>query len=341
MYIVCFGTRPEIIKLYPIIQELKERKISYKTLYTGQHIDLELQKLIPTFNYKLNVMKINQSISDLVAKILENSNNILKKIKNKIKGIIVQGDTATSYAIALSGFFNKIKIIHIEAGLRTYNKYEPFPEEINRKMISVIADFHFTPSIISKNNLLNENIVTNVYNVGNTIIDSLRLMNIKSTKTNNVIITLHRRENKDNFMKLFDEIDKIAKQYVSLRFNVIKHHSIPKVLYDRFTQKNIIIIEPLIYIKFLKLLSKVLFIISDSGGIQEEVTFFRKKILICRNYTERQEIITSGFGKLVNCNNMCEHIRWAMSPLTVKCSNIYGDGYASVKIIDILEKDNK
>jgi UDP-N-acetylglucosamine 2-epimerase (non-hydrolysing) len=284
-------------------------------------------------------MKDNQSLSNLISSILHEVDKIFEV--NIFKYVIIQGDTATSFAVSLSAFFHKITIIHIEAGLRTYNKYEPFPEEINRKLISNLADYHFTPTVNAYNNLLSENIKKNIHCVGNTIIDMLRLINIEIIHPNNankIIITLHRRENQAYFIDLFKQINNIAMKYNTFEYIVIKHHSISDNIYYKYLiQSNIKIIDSLPYLDFIKLLAQSKFIISDSGGIQEEITFLKKKILICRNVTERDEIITLGFGKLVG-HNISDNIEWAIDyNCNLNYINPYGDGYASKKIIDILE----
>jgi UDP-N-acetylglucosamine 2-epimerase (non-hydrolysing) len=335
MFLFCFGTRPEIIKLFPLIQEFKEYNIPFKILFTGQHKDLHknFHNLIHKYDFELSVMVKGQPLNLLVANILTQTEPIFQN--NKFTHIVVQGDTATSYALALSAFFHKTKIIHIEAGLRTYHKYQPFPEEINRRMISHIADIHFVPTELSKNNLLKENINhQHIHIVGNTIIDALRLMEIPSINSNKVIVTLHRRENRDKLGVLLDQINKISFQH-KFKIIVVKHPSITNETYKKYLNDSIKIIDPLPYIDFLKLLAQSKFIISDSGGIQEECTYFKKKILICRNFTERPEVIDSGFGILVG-DNIIDNIKWAMKPLHKYKNNPFGDGFASRKIINVL-----
>jgi len=272
-----------------------------------------------------------------VANILTQSEPIFE---NEFSHIIVQGDTATSYALSLSAFFHKVKVIHIEAGLRTYHKYEPFPEEINRTMISHIADIHFVPTKLSADNLLKENINhKDIYIVGNTIIDAIRLMNIEPSKSNNVIVTLHRRENRDKLEILLSQINTISFQHPSLKFIVIKHPSISNKKYREYLNDSIKILDPLPYLTFIKLVASCRFIISDSGGIQEEVTYFKKKILICRNVTERPEVVTAKFGKLVG-DNIVNNVKWAMLSLKkeVLKKSPFGDGYSCEKIVNILKK---
>ena len=329
MFLICFGTRPEIIKLFPLILEFKSRNVPYKTLFTGQHKDLNkmFSNLIPSYDYELSVMNKNQSLNSLTSNILLQSEEIIKN--NDFKYIIIQGDTSTSYTLALSAFYHKIKIIHVEAGLRTGNKYEPFPEEINRKMISTIADIHFVPTELSKNNLLKENYLDNIFVVGNTIIDALRIMNIKPKKKDYVVVTLHRRENRDKLDILLKQIDNIPFEII-----IVKHPSIDDELYKKYL-KNVKILKPLPYLDFLTLIAECKFIISDSGGIQEESTYFKKKILICRNVTERPEVITSGYGKLIG-SDIINNLEWAMKPLHNETESPFGDGYSCKKMLNIL-----
>lgn len=338
MFLICFGTRPEIIKLFPLIIEFQKEKIPYKTLFTGQHKDLQksVSNLILEYDFRLSVMNKGQSLNLLVANILTQSEPILSE--NSFSHVIIQGDTATSYGLALSAFFHKIKVIHIEAGLRTYHKYEPFPEEINRTMISHIADIHFVPTKTSSNNLMKENIKhQDIHIVGNTVIDAIRIMGIKSSKSNNVIVTLHRRENRDKLDVLLNQLDTQSFKHPSLKFIIIKHPSIDNKKYREYLNDSIKILDPLPYLDFLKLIANCRFIISDSGGIQEEVTYFKKKILICRNVTERPEVVTTGYGKLIG-DNIRDHFKWAMQPFDKnKMKDPFGNGHSSKKIVNVLK----
>lgn len=313
MYLICYGTRPEIIKLFPLIKNFQKNNIFFKTLFTGQHEDLisDFYSLIPKPDFLLkNLMEQGQSLNKLTYKILFKMEDILNTNKD-IKNIIVQGDTTSAFSIALCGFYNKIKIIHLEAGLRTFDKQSPFPEEANRCLISQITDIHLVPTINAKNNLLKENITNNVYNVGNTIVDSYSyvLKNIDMPNSikhiinkyeKYIIITLHRRENRDNMIKLWNQLNEISKIYAKIKLIYIKHHSLPEVV-DHLIN-DILLINPLDYISMVYLIKNSYGIISDSGGLQEEAICANKKILICRNTTERQETIDYNYGKLINCN---------------------------------------
>ena len=314
MFLICYGTRPEIIKLFPLINSFKQHNISFKTLFTGQHKDLisDFFSLIPTPDYELeNLVETDQSLNKLTYKILLKTDNILNKNKD-IKHIIIQGDTTSAFSIALCGFYNNIKIIHLEAGLRTFNKQSPFPEEVNRCLISNIADIHLAPTINTKNNLKKENIIDNVYNVGNTIIDAYDYIiknkpmppNIKDLISNHkeyIIVTLHRRENRGNkIIKMWKELNEISSKNRNIKLFYIKHHSLKNV--NSYLNEKILLLEPMDYISMVHLISNCKGIISDSGGLQEEATCAKKKILICRNTTERPETIENNYGILVNTN---------------------------------------
>jgi UDP-N-acetylglucosamine 2-epimerase (non-hydrolysing) len=335
-FLVCFGTRPEIIKIYPIIVELKRIKYPFKTLFSGQHADLinQFKNLIGEPDFILNTLERGQSLNLLSSKILYSIDEILKN--NTFKCIIVQGDTTTAFNIAYAAFNFKLKIAHIEAGLRTFDKYSPFPEEINRTLISHIADFHFVPTLLSKSNLETENIFNNIFIVGNTIIDAIVSYNFSISYNNLVLITLHRRENFHNLTKLFSEINSLAEEYNALHFMFLKHHSIKDSLYSQYIKSpNITLCSPLDYNGLLQILSQCLFVISDSGGIQEECTYFKKKILICRDSTERPEVIDSGFGLLVG-TDILKNKDWIFKNPIINNKCPFGDGNSSKKICSIL-----
>lgn len=350
MLLICYGTRPEIIKLFPLIQSLKNNNINFKTLFTGQHYDLiqDFYFLIPKPDFMLeDIMLKGQSINNLTSKIILKMEEIIIN-NDDIKYIIVQGDTTSAFAIALCGFSNKKKIIHLEAGLRTNNKHSPFPEEANRCLISQLADIHLTPTINAQNNLFKENIKNNVYNVGNTIIDAynyviknismpLKIKTIINEYKDYIIVTLHRRENKgENMIKLWNELNQIRLKYKSLKLFYIKHHSIQDV--KLYLNNNIILLEPQDYISMVYLISNCKGLISDSGGLQEEATCANKKILICRNTTERPETIECKYGKLVN-TDIINNIEFLFENNDFLKNNPYGNNVCE-KIIKIINTIN-
>ena len=259
---------------------------------------------------------------------------------NKFEKIIVQGDTTTAYAIALSAFHFNIKLIHVEAGLRTGNKYSPFPEEMNRKMISILTDIHLCPTQNSVENLQTENITTNVFNVGNTIVDIYKIINATTTPNDNIIsiiknnpiyyiVTLHRRENRENNLKIiWDQLNTLSNNY---KFIYITHPSLPESK-QCLNSNNIILLEPQNYINMVHLISNSAGIITDSGGLQEEAVCANKKVLICRDTTERPETIDCGLGMLVN-TNVIDNMFFLNETTNAVKINPYGENVC-VKIMD-------
>ena len=343
MYLICYGTRPELLKLIPLVNKMKMEKKEYKVLFSGQHKDLikDFEHLINTDLILEDIMEHNQTLNKLVSKILIKMDKIFEKYN--IENIIIQGDTTTAYGIALSGFHNKKKVIHIEAGLRTYDKYSPFPEELNRKMISQIADIHICPTIIAVENLKKENIRENVYLCGNTIVDMYKFINTNVNPTQNIkkiiqtykkyiLVTLHRRENRGkNMEKMWNDLN-ILSENNGIKYIYITHPSLPDS-YNKLS-KNIVLLEPLNYENMVYLISNCYGIISDSGGLQEEALCANKKILVCRDTTERPETINSGYGLLVKTE-----IKKNIDFFKMKKDNIeinpYGENVCD-KIIEII-----
>ncbi len=345
MFLFSFGTRPEIIKQFPLIQEMNRRKIPYKTLFSGQHEDLikDFIDLIgqPDYSFE-NIITHGQSLNRLVSKIVESSDKLLNQ--NTDFKIIVQGDTSTAFALALSGFQNGNDVIHVEAGLRTHNLQSPFPEEANRTLVSKLASFHFCPTQRSVDNLSREGINKNVYLVGNTIVDSFNLIsqkNLESDEVKNlvksiddyIVCTLHRRENRKNMEILWNELNILSENRNIIYIN---HPSVVEAKNN--LSKQIKLIEPVNYFDIVYLIENCSGVISDSGGMQEEVLSANKNILICRDTTERPETIESGFGKLIGTE-----INKNKDFLETKNSNTdnpYGKN-VSAKIVDILQKIEK
>lgn len=302
MYLFCYGTRPEMIKMFPLIQKFKEKDIPFETLFSGQHVDLfkDFKKWLPNPDYTLDIMEKGQSLNHLTSKIFDQFQNMVFgnfSKYSKIKYVIVQGDTTTAYAIAMAAFNNKIKVIHLEAGLRTHDKYSPFPEEMNRCLISKIADIHLCPTEISVNNLKMEGITKNVYQVGNTVVDAFNTIS-KSKKylvQETYLVTLHRRENRDKIFMLWDQLNEIAK---TTRIIYLVHPSLKEAA-NKHLHEWIVKLNGVNYEDMVDLIKTSKGIITDSGGIQEEAVCAGKKVLVCRDTTERPETIESGWGKLV------------------------------------------
>jgi len=368
--LISFGTRPEAIKLAKLIYQLKKNKnFKIKICLSGQHDEmlyqvLNLYKIKP--DYDLKVMKTNQTLNLLASKILKKLNNVLISFKPDL--LLVHGDTTTAYISSLAAFQNKIKVGHIEAGLRTYNLQSPYPEEFNRKSIGVIADINYAPTKTSVENLKRENISTNkIIYTGNTVIDTLKysyniLLNNKknlhrikkkfsfiNSKKKLILITSHRRENYGNGIK---NICLALKEIVHRNHNIeiiFPVHLNPKISLivkkKLRNVKNIHLVKPLDYFSFIYLMKLSYLILTDSGGIQEEAPYFNKPVLVLRNETERPEAKNFGGSLLVgtDVNKITKNVTkllknkkhyYKMS----KIKNPYGDGKATDRIIYHLTK---
>ena len=360
-----FGTRPEAIKMAPLIKELESRKeIKSVVCVTAQHrqmLDqvLEVFQIVP--DYDLNIMKSGQTLSEITTKVLLKLEQIIKEEKPNI--ILVHGDTTTTFSGALAGFYSQTDIGHVEAGLRTWNKYSPFPEEMNRQMVDRISDMCFAPTKVSKENLVKENIEeSKIFITGNTAIDAMKTT-IKQNYSHPIfdwlngskmiLLTAHRRENLGNPMRnIFNAIKKIVDEFDDVKV-VYPIHLNPQIreIANQILANNdkIKIIEPLEVIDFHNFINKSYIILTDSGGIQEEAPSLGKPVLVLRNTTERPEGIEAGTLKLVGLNE--ENIYLEVKKLIEdkeeynkmsKASNPYGDGFASKKIVDeIIRKYSK
>ena len=332
--LLSYGTRPEIIKLSPVIRELSKVGIPFKTVFTGQHKELydDVKDLVPEPDFHLAIMKENQTLTDILSRISLRFGEILRSENPDL--LIVQGDTSTVAVSALIAFYEKVPVGHVEAGLRTYDLTSPFPEEGNRQMVSRIASYNWAPTELAAKQLKKEN-VGNITVTGNTVIDACENFNYPISYENKVLITLHRRENFGGPMeKIFSEIDLLAKEYSHLEF-IFPMHPNPNIQKLKPLLQHVKVIDPLGYAEMMLLLSRVKFVISDSGGIQEECAAFRKKVLVCRNTTERPEGLDAGFAKLVH-TNIIEHFNWANKSPKWSGENPYGNGNASKIIIDSL-----
>jgi UDP-N-acetylglucosamine 2-epimerase (non-hydrolysing) len=262
--------------------------------------------------------------------------------KHRFEFVVVQGDTTTASALAQTAFYNNIRVAHVEAGLRTFDLNNPFPEEANRSIIGQIASVNFAPTPAAQSNLVKAG-ARNIHLVGNTIVDAVNTIkrdrHIESNlESNDVLITLHRRENHGIMDKIFDELNRVALSQPEFRFTLPIHPN-PNVKkhQQRLDAKNIQIINPVGYVDMLRMIAGSRFVITDSGGIQEECSCFNKKVLIVRETTERPEIIEIGLGKLVG-ENIFDNIIWASSTNQKKLTSPFGDGLASIKIAEVLEK---
>lgn len=358
-----FGTRPEAIKMAPLVKKLKETDgIESVLCVTAQHREmldqvLELFDLVP--DYDLNIMKPNQTISMITTNVLLGLDEIFEKEKPDI--VLVHGDTTTTFAAALSAFYHQASVGHVEAGLRTYDKYSPFPEEINRVLTGHIADIHFAPTERNKENLLREGIgEENIFITGNTVIDALlevagkpyefedeTLKNLDFENKRVITVTCHRRENLgENMENIFGAIRQIGDEFDDVEI-VYPVHMNPKVreIAGRILDgaDNIHLIEPLQYQPFVNLQAKSYLIITDSGGMQEEAPSLGKPVLVVRKETERPEAVAAGTVKLAGVDRDTIY-KMTKELLTDKvaydkmahAANPYGDGHACEKIIEIL-----
>lgn len=360
-----FGTRPEAIKMAPLIKTFSsDSNFNVKVGVTAQHREM-LDQVLNFFQIKvdfdLNIMKPNQHLyeltSNLIVKITE---EILEK--DHFDYVFIQGDTTTVLAGALASFYKKIKVVHIEAGLRSSNLYSPFPEEMNRVMTSKIANFHFCPTQSSANNLINENIQSNIHVVGNTVIDALFSgLDVISKNSNDyllkhnsidfskkiILLTCHRRENFGRpFEEICDALLEISAEFdneIEIVYPVHLNPNIKDVAYKKLIRNNIKLIAPLDYPDLIWMMSQSYIIVTDSGGIQEEAPSLGKPVVILREITERMEGVEAGTAVLVgsNKNKIINEVGKLLLDKSYylkisKAVNPYGDGNTSNKIKEII-----
>ena len=369
--LITFGTRPECIKLAPIIKEIENNtdRFNLTICSTGQHKEM-LDQVLDFFEIKpdifFNLMTDNQSLESLSSKVLFKMSNLLSKFNPDI--ILIQGDTTTAFLTALVAFYNKIKVGHVEGGLRTYNKYNPFPEEINRQLISKVADLHFVPTKKSYNNLIAEGSdPKGVFLTGNTIVDAIEwsISKIKKNKlkieSNDffkgvfsdgknkkiILVTMHRRESFGvDIENVCHALKEIADKYENIKI-VYPVHLNPNVKNPVFKilsgLQNVILTEPLDYESFVWLMNLSSFIVTDSGGVQEEAPTFKKPVLVIRKFTERVESLELGISKLIGTDrdSIVKHISELLDNKEIYAqmipkSNPYGDGKASERIAKII-----
>lgn len=357
---IVFGTRPEAIKMCPLVNELKKREnINTVVCVTGQHrqmLDqvLDAFKVVP--DYDLSIMKDRQTLFDVTTNILNRIKSVLDEVKPDV--VLVHGDTSTTFVTALACFYLQIPVGHVEAGLRTYNIYSPYPEEFNRQAVSIISSFNFAPTTLSRDNLIKEGKnPDSIYITGNTAIDALKTTVKVDYKNEHldwaegsrlIMITAHRRENLGEPMRhMFRAIRRVMEEHPDVKA-IYPIHMNPAVR-EKAEQElsgcdHIRIIEPLDVLDFHNFLNRSYLILTDSGGIQEEAPSLGKPVLVMRDTTERPEGIAAGTLKLVGTDE--ETIYQNFSNLLIndevyttmsKASNPYGDGFASERIADILE----
>lgn len=331
MILLAYGTRPEYIKLKSLIHEFDINNYLYKTLYTGQHQDLA----VFSYDWCINIIDGENRLDSIVQSIMNKLDTFIEH--DKITHVLIQGDTTSAMAVALAAFHRGIKIIHLEAGLRTYDRNNPYPEELNRRLISQIADIHLCPTTKAQLNLFSEQIIDNVYVVGNTVIDNLLPYKNKCEYTNKILVTLHRRENHYLMDRWFTELDKLAEAYPEYDF-ILPIHPNPNVQKHKHLLKNVCVINPLPYEEMLELLVKCRLVITDSGGLQEESCFFNKKCLTCRIVTERPEAIGLSTFMVRSPNDLISTFQFHHCDPEINVECPFGNGHAAEKIMNILKE---
>ena len=377
-----FGTRPEAIKMCPLVKEFQKRTDVFNTIVcvTGQHREM-LDQVLNIFDVKpdfdMNVMRRGQDLTDVTVRILTGLRDISTTCKPDV--VLVHGDTTTSTAASLAAFYAQIPVGHVEAGLRTHNIYSPWPEEMNRQITGRIAKYHFSPTLLSKKNLIEERVYGDIYITGNTVIDALhmvvdKLKNDKNLSLENekklfnagydvsrlnndkklVLITGHRRENfGSGFIRMVTAMKDLSEKYKDVDFVYPMHlnpnvrKSIHEVFGENLKRPNFFFIEPLQYIEFVYLMEKSTIVLTDSGGIQEEAPALGKPVLVMRDTTERPEALAYGTVHLVGTDydKIISEVSMLLEDIDAynkmsKAVNPYGDGNACNRIVRILNDEN-
>ena len=371
-----FGTRPEAIKMAPLVKKFQKYSSDFKTVVcvTGQHREM-LDQVLKIFDikpdYDLNIMKQGQDLYDITARVLLGMRDVLNEVKPDV--VLVHGDTTTSMAASLAAFYQQIAVGHVEAGLRTYDIYSPWPEEMNRQITSRIATYNFSPTPLSEKNLKEEKVHGNIYVTGNTVIDALHMVveKLKNDVTlaakqeqmlakagydvarladgkKLVLITGHRRENfGEGFINMVTAIKNLTEKYPNVDFVYPMHlnPNVRKPIHEVFGENlsdlgNMFFIEPLQYLEFIYLMEKSTIVLTDSGGIQEEAPGLGKPVLVMRDTTERPEALESGTVRLVGTNHdlHTEEVSTLLDNQSVydkmsRAVNPYGDGKACDRIV--------
>lgn len=374
-----FGTRPEAIKMCPLVKEFQKRADEFETIVcvTGQHremLDQVLKIFEVTPDIDLNIMKQGQDLTDVTVRILNGMRDVFKECRPDV--VLVHGDTTTSTAAALAAFYAHIPVGHVEAGLRTHNIYSPWPEEMNRQVTGRIATYNFSPTPLSKKNLIEEKAMGKIYVTGNTVIDALHYV-VNKLKNDDaivkeqdavllnagydvtrladgkklVLITGHRRENfGDGFIRMVTAMKDLSEKYPEVDFVYPMHLNpnvrkpIHEVFGEDLTRSNFFFIEPLQYLEFVHLMSKATIVLTDSGGIQEEAPGLGKPVLVMRDTTERPEALESGTVHLVGTDydKIMNEVSTLLEDVEAyakmsQAVNPYGDGLACGRIVDVLK----
>ena len=358
-----FGTRPEAIKMAPLVKELmKNEHIESIVCVTAQHREM-LDQVLEIFDlkpdYDLNIMRQRQTLAGITTRALEGLSDVMAEAKPEL--VLVHGDTTTTFAGALAAYYNQIKVGHVEAGLRTYDKYQPFPEEMNRKLTGALTDIHLSPTKLAKEHLLLENVPEkDIYITGNTVIDALKttieenykftvdeLNNIDFKNKKVIAMTAHRRENLGEPLKnICKAVKRIVEKYedVEVVYAVHKNPAVRDVVFDILGNNNRIhLLDPLDLKDMHNLMSRSYLVLTDSGGLQEEVPSMGKPVLVLRNVTERPEGIEAGTLKLAGVNedtifDMTETLLTNEEEYKkmAQAKNPFGEGHASERIVEII-----
>ncbi|MBY7026656.1 UDP-N-acetylglucosamine 2-epimerase (non-hydrolyzing) [Clostridium botulinum] len=358
-----FGTRPEAIKMCPLVKELKRRKeIESIVCVTGQHREM-LDQVLEIFDIKpdfdLNVMRERQTLTGITTRVLEKLTDVMEEAKPDL--VLVHGDTTTTFAGALAAYYNQIKVGHVEAGLRTYDKYQPFPEEINRKLTGRLADLHFAPTNLAKSHLLKENILEqDIFITGNTVIDALsttindnykfkvdELNNIDFKNTRVIVVTAHRRENLGQpLVNICNAIKELVdkNKNVQVVYAVHKNPAVQETVASILSKSDRIhLVNPLNLEDMHNLMNRSYLVMTDSGGLQEEVPSMNKPVIVLRNVTERQEGVEAGTIKLAGNDQkiICNIVQKLLDDEEEYkkmeiAKNPFGDGKASERILDAI-----
>lgn len=328
MLMIAYGTRPEWLKVKPVIDTYKINQAPFKLLFTGQHDSL-IEKGFE-YDCKINIKDFGNRLDSIFISVLGDDN-----IFDGVTKVLVQGDTASAYAVALASFHRKIEVIHLEAGLRSYDIENPYPEEFYRRCISNLSNQNLCVSSVGRDNLEAERTPGKIHIVGNTVLDNIPDLSI--SYGSKILITMHRRENHDIMESWFSELEKLAIMNPHLQF-VFPIHPNPKVKEHARVLKNVKVVDPLPHRELLQLISECRFVITDSGGIQEESSFLKKKSIVCRKATERVEGLGSFSFLCAQPRDLQELFNKLNKDPAIDLPCPYGDGKSSQRIFEILNK---
>ena len=330
--LICYGTRPEYIKIEPILLNELSQWHNIRTLFTGQHRDIGKGLVKPDYMFEMHDSAPNR-LNSIVSSIT-GSYSLDQVLEDGFTHVLVQGDTASAFTCALAAFNKGLKVIHLEAGLRTYDKSHPYPEEVYRQCISRIADTHLCATKSNKTNLLREMVQGEIHIVGNTVLDHLR--DVPISYNNDVLVTLHRRENHKSIAFWYQQIEDIAFDNQDLNFVFVSHPNPNSQCSLHKELSNMRIIPPVHHKEFVKKIGACRFLITDSGGLQEEASFLKKKTIVCRETTERPEALGSFNHLCKKVGDLPEIFNKVKDDFTPSATCPFGDGKAAEKILQVI-----